>query len=199
MWQFPGGRLCLASASERRVTLLRQVGLDPEVWPAHIDESVAPLEEPVAYVARMALSKARAVRDVRRDRVVLGADTAVVLDREILGKPAGSEEAASMLARLAGKDHRVLTAVAVCGGNRPEERVRVVSTLVRFKNLTKQEISAYVATGEPLDKAGAYGIQGVGAFLVTHMEGSYSGVVGLPIFETLELLRNFGLTFSGPE
>ncbi|MBF0271129.1 MAG: septum formation protein Maf [Magnetococcales bacterium] len=178
--------------------LLRQIGLDPEVWPPHVDESVHPGEDPAAYVARMALTKARAALESGVDLVV-GADTAVVCDLEILGKPSGPEEAARMLARLGGRDHRVMTGVAVCSAAEPVGRVRVVETMVRFKNLTHKEIRAYVATGEPLDKAGAYGIQGVGAFLVERVEGSYSGVVGLPIFETLELLRNFGLTFSGPE
>ncbi|MBF0627025.1 MAG: septum formation inhibitor Maf [Magnetococcales bacterium] len=197
--QFSGRRLRLASASERRLTLLRQVGLDPEVWPTTIDESVFPDEDPEAYVARMALTKARAAFDPEPDHLVLGADTAVVCDREILGKPAGPEEAMAMLARLSGRTHRVLTAIAVCTRNHPEGVVQVVTSRVAFKSLTRAEITAYVATGEPLDKAGSYGIQGIGAFLVCHLEGSYSGVVGLPLFETLELLRNLGLTFPGPE
>lgn len=191
---FAAIRVRLASASERRLTLLRQVGMDPEVMPAQIDEMVWPEEDPVDYVARMALTKARAVWEPHVP-LVLGADTAVVCDQEILGKPENVEHAVAMLTRLSGRWHRVLTGVALCKADDPHGMVQVVETRVCFKSLTNQEIRSYVATKEPLDKAGAYAIQGVGAFMVARVEGSYSGVVGLPLFETLELVRNYGLTF----
>ncbi|MBF0126964.1 MAG: septum formation inhibitor Maf [Magnetococcales bacterium] len=194
-WQPEGLRLRLASASERRLTLLRQVGLNPEVCPGDVDESRLPGEEALQYVERMARTKARAGWHPRTD-LVIGADTAVVLGEEIMGKPKDPEEAGRMLARLSGQTHRVLTGIAVLGGRPMTERARVTTSTVQVKRLSSNEINAYIATGEPMDKAGAYGIQGLGAFLVARVEGSYSGVVGLPLYETLELLASFGLTFS---
>lgn len=195
LWYPAGVRLRLASASSRRLALLQQVGLSPEVWPTSVDETRWPFEAAHHYVERMARSKAEAGVDPSVD-LVIGADTVVVLGEEVMGKPTESEEAKAMLARLSGNVHRVLTGVAVSGQNHSVVRTVVVESKVRFKELTSLEIEAYVATNEPLDKAGAYGIQGVGAFLVAHVEGSYSGIVGLPLFETLALLLSFGLTFS---
>ena len=185
----PDGKICLASASPRRLTLLRQVGLDPEVRPAAVDERHRPGETPLAYVERMARSKALAATtpDVA---LCLGADTVVVLDGKIMGKPAGSDDATAMLSRLSGRIHTVLTGVAVVPRGGPQCYTQVITTRVWVKILTSQEICDYVASGEPLDKAGAYGIQGLGAFLVARIEGSYTGVVGLPLFETLALMRN---------
>ncbi|MBF0439217.1 MAG: septum formation inhibitor Maf [Magnetococcales bacterium] len=195
----------LASASQRRLTLLQQVGLNPEVWPTHVDETLWPGENAHHYVERMAKTKALAGLAPEVD-LVLGADTAVVLGgthqpdgsylgEEIMGKPTDANEAVAMLTRLSGKVHRVLTGVAVFADHEHSGISVVVETKVRFKILTIHEINAYVATQEPLDKAGAYAIQGIGAFLVAHVDGSYSGVVGLPLFETLEILQSFGLTF----
>lgn len=197
-WKPVGTRLRLASASARRLMLLRQVGLDPEVHPTDVDESRRADEHAVDYVRRMALEKARA-GVTREVDLVLGADTAVVLEDEIMGKPRDQADAMAMLARLSGREHRVLTGVALCSPDRPRERAVVVESRVRFKRLSDAEILAYVKSGEPFDKAGAYAIQGLGAAWVARVSGSYSGVVGLPLFETLELLRDFGLTFSAPE
>ncbi|MBF0261240.1 MAG: septum formation inhibitor Maf [Magnetococcales bacterium] len=178
--------------------LLRQVGLDPEVHPTDVDETRHIEEHAVDYVRRMALTKARAGVMEGID-LVLGADTAVVLEDEIMGKPRDQADAMAMLSRLSGREHRVLTGVALCSPDHPQGRAVVVESRVRFKILSDAEIHAYVASGEPFDKAGAYAIQGLGAAWVAHVSGSYSGVVGLPLFETMELLRDFGLTFSAPE
>ena len=183
-------RLCLASASPRRLALLRQVGLDPDVQPAHIDETQIPNESVEHYVERLAMDKARLCPAQNAD-LVIGADTAVVLDNESLGKPDNAEEACHMLARLSHRQHRVLTAVALYHPVSKSCLCRVVETLVWIKPLSEKEIIAYVATGEPLDKAGSYGIQGVGGFMVARIDGSYSGVVGLPLYETLTMLREF--------
>lgn len=183
--------LCLASASPRRLDLLQQVGLRPIVQPTDLDETQHPGEEVLAYVERMALEKAKAGSNLVHADLVLGADTVVVLAGQSLGKPDSPDAARHMLARLSGLQHRVLTAVAVHQPHTHRSLQRVVETRVWIKPLSPQEITAYVATGEPMDKAGAYGIQGLGAFLVARMEGSYSGVVGLPIYETLTLLREF--------
>ena len=189
LFPFDNRSLCLASASPRRLDLLRQVGLEPLVRPGAVDESRRPGEAVRDYVTRMATDKA--VSGVGADvDLSIGADTAVVLDGEILGKPTDAADARRMLARLSGREHRVITGVAVCGRTADRCRSRLVETRVWIKPLAPEEIAAYVATGEPMDKAGAYGIQGVGGFMVTRLEGSYSGVVGLPLFETLQLLRH---------
>ncbi len=182
-------RLCLASASPRRLALLRQVGLEPVVRPTDVDETRQSGEAVDAYVVRMARTKALAGAGGDVD-LTIGADTAVVLAAEALGKPVDAAGARSMLTRLSGRSHRVLTAVAVHDRMRDHCRERLVETRVDIKELTTTEIDAYVATGEPLDKAGSYGIQGIGGFMVRHLNGSYSAVVGLPLFETLELLRD---------
>ncbi|MBF0162477.1 MAG: septum formation inhibitor Maf [Magnetococcales bacterium] len=183
-------RICLASASPRRLTLLRQVGIDPMVHPTDMDESRRPGESVREYVKRMAIGKARLGPACGAD-VIIGADTIVVLDQEVLGKPAHADEARQMLARIAGRAHDVLTAVALYQPATRRSLHRVVKSRVWIKPLTPEEIAAYVATGEPLDKAGSYGIQGMGAALVTRLEGSCSGVAGLPLWETLGLLREF--------
>jgi septum formation protein len=186
----------LASASPRRSELLRQVGVQFVVRPAAISEEPLPSETPEAYVMRLAAAKARTVAAALRpdERApVLAADTAVVLGSEVLGKPADMAEAAAMLARLSGRSHRVLTAVAVdCGG---EGESLLSRSEVRFRTTTAAERVAYCATGEPLDKAGGYGIQGHAAVFVESLQGSYSGVVGLPLFETAALLTRAGVGF----
>jgi septum formation protein len=184
-------RLVLASQSPRRRELLGQLGLALEVRPAHADESVAPGEPPRDYVLRVARDKARAVAG----ELVLAADTAVVLGGEVLGKPADEADARRMLGALSGTEHEVLTAVVVRrGAPAPAlELDALVATKVRFARLSAREIDWYVATGEPLDKAGAYAIQGAGGAFVLSVEGSVSNVVGLPLAETAALLRRAGL------
>lgn len=189
----------LASASPRRAELLPLIGVAFEVLPLGdfaVDETVHGREAPARYVKRLALAKARAgARAMQAHRLqlrpVLGADTTVCIGREILGKPgdaaAPALEAARMLRLLSGRTHRVLTAVALVAPG--HERVVLSDSRVRFRHLTRAEIAAYVATGEPLDKAGGYAIQGAAAAFVSHLSGSYSGVMGLPLFETAQLLR----------
>ena len=179
--------MILASASPRRRELLTQIGVLFTVDPADIDESLLVDEAPGAYVERMAREKAGVVAARHPGETVLGSDTTVVCDGEILAKPADTEDAVRMLKALSGRSHQVLTGVAVaCDA---EVRSQVVTTEVRFRELAEDEITAYVATGEPLDKAGGYGIQGFGAVFVADMKGSYSNVVGLPLTETAALLQ----------
>jgi septum formation protein len=185
----------LASRSPRRQELLGQIGVKFEVMEIDVDESVLDGESPRAYVERLARAKAEAGwRRVEQDHLprapVLGADTTVALDGRILGKPADDREAAEMLAVLSGRLHEVLTAVAVKHESWLESAVSVSE--VRIKTLTKDEIARYVATGECEDKAGAYGIQGHAARFVAGLRGSFSGVVGLPLYETVQLLDRIG-------
>lgn len=183
----------LASRSPRRAELLRQVGVVFELIELDVDESVEPGEQADDYVRRVAEEKAWAGIGVReRDLPILGADTAVVVDGDILGKPSGREEALGMLARLSGRTHRVLSSVAVADGDTCH--VALNETRVTFRSLAPAEAAAYWATGEPADKAGAYGIQGMGAIFVQRIEGSYSGVMGLPLFETARLLERYGIS-----
>jgi septum formation protein len=186
----------LASASPRRSELLRQIGVRFEVRAAAIPEDPLPAEAPADYVLRLAKAKAHAVAALlapSERRPVLAADTAVVLDGELLGKPADTAEAFGMLERLSGRSHRVLTAVALdCGTG--VESLRSDSE-VRFRATTASERLAYCATGEPFDKAGGYGIQGHAAVFVESLQGSYSGVMGLPLFETAALLARAGVQF----
>ena len=182
--------LYLASRSPRRQELLRQVGLRFEAIAAHVEERREPGQTPADYAVAMALAKARAVRPPA-PLPVLGADTDVVIDDEILGKPAGRDEALAMLERLSDRTHEVFSAVAVVQDGRAETALSV--TRVRFGPVTPAQAEAYWDTGEPADKAGAYGIQGAGAQFVREIQGSYSGVVGLPLYETLELLKRFGV------
>lgn len=181
--------MILASSSPRRRELLNQIGVRFEIDVADIDETPIVDEAPMAYVERMALEKARTVAARHPDQVVLGSDTSVIFRDQILGKPVDNADAITTLRALSGDTHSVLSAVAlVCGGR---ERVLSVSTQVHFRSLTTAEITAYVNTGEPADKAGSYGIQGLGAILVAGIEGSYSNVVGLPLTETAALLNEF--------
>ncbi|MFT3916934.1 MAG: Maf family protein [Anaeromyxobacteraceae bacterium] len=183
-------RLVLASQSPRRRELLAGLGLALDVRPAHADESQRPGEAPADYVLRVARDKARAVPG----DVVLGADTAVVVRGAILGKPADEADARRMLRALSGEVHEVLTGVCVRrnAGTLGVELDAVVSTEVRFQRLTTAQIDWYVSTGEPLDKAGAYALQGAGGVFVAGVEGSVSNVIGLPLGETVDLLRHAG-------
>lgn len=183
----------LASASPRRSDLLRQIGVRFEVRPAAIAEDRAAGEAPEAYVERLAAEKAEAVWEgLDAPQPVLAADTAVVLDDRVLGKPANAVEASAMLAELSGRTHRVLTAVAL----RSEAGVDslLCASEVRFRATTAAERRAYCATREPYDKAGGYGIQGRAAVFIEHLSGSYSAVVGLPLFETAQLLERAGIS-----
>lgn len=183
--------MILASSSPRRKELLSQIGVQFTIDVADINETPHENETPVMYVERMALEKARTVAERHPDNVVLGSDTSVIFNDHILGKPLNTAEAMAMLKSLSGQTHYVLSAVAlVCG---QQERVVSVSTQVKFRVLSDEEITAYVNTGEPADKAGSYGIQGLGAILVAGIEGSYSNVVGLPLTETAALLNEFNV------
>ncbi len=179
------GRLVLASASPRRRELLAQAGFSFEVRPAHVNEDVRGGEDPVAYVTRLAREKAEAVFGALgdADALVLGADTTVTLDGAILGKPVDAEDAKRMLALLSGRTHRVITGVAVVGPGVGSVRTEVAAeiTAVRFREISGEEIAAYVASGEPMDKAGAYGIQGLAGKWIPRIEGCYFNVVGLPL------------------
>ncbi len=179
-------RLILASASPRRAELLRAAGFDFQVSPADVDEAARPAESPEQYVRRLAAEKSAAVGP-SPDAVVLGADTAVVLDGDILSKPLDDQEAAGMLRRLSGRRHDVLTGISLRAGAR--ELGRVERTAVYFETLTERDVAWYVASGEGRDKAGAYAIQGLASRFVPRIEGSYSNVVGLPVAAVFELLR----------
>jgi septum formation protein len=188
--------LILASSSPRRRDLLTRAGVPFEVRPADIVEEGRPQEEPVAFARRLAGAKAlkvarRAGRSPRR--LVLGADTIVVLDGDVLGKPADAEHALALLRRLAGRSHRVVTAVALAATDTLELRHAAVESRVVMGPAREAELRAYVATGEPLDKAGAYAAQGGGRRFIERIEGSESNVIGLPLEETLALLRAAGL------
>lgn len=196
-------KIYLASKSPRRRELLRQIGVEFEllalrndpVRGADVSEEVHPGEAPMDYVARVAREKGAFAWNMvlsRRQplRPVLSADTTVTIDGEILGKPANTKEAVAMLERLSGRTHEVLTSVAVHGMNIAEQITQV--SAVRFAKLTPEQIRAYCASPEPYDKAGGYGIQGAAAVFIEHIEGSHSGIMGLPLFETANLLRKAG-------
>ncbi len=183
----------LVSQSPRRRELLYQVGIEHEVLLADIDETPHVGEAAELYVIRMALEKARAGRASLSvvDKPLLAADTSVVVDDEILGKPHDEADACAMLQRLAGRTHRVISAVALV--DEVVEASRLSISHVSFRDISDEEIRAYWRSGEPVDKAGGYGIQGLGALFIERLEGSYSGVMGLPLFETAALMRNFGV------
>ena len=183
--------LYLASKSPRRQELLAQIGLDYRLVDVAVDETPQPGESPPAFVRRVALAKARAGHVTHPDHVVLGADTAIVVGKEILGKPRDRADAVEMLSRLSGQTHRVLTGVAIVSAT--GERYRLSDSRVSLRAIGTAEALAYWESGEPADKAGAYAIQGLGAVFVKHLSGSYSGVVGLPLFETAALLGELGL------
>lgn len=189
-------RLVLASQSPRRLALLAQIGVSADPRPADIDETPFAQESPGDYVLRLAREKALACQPVALDEVVLAADTAVVVGKRILGKPEDRRHAAAMLALLSGRSHQVMTAVALRRGELVESLL--VVTEVSFGPLSEAQIQAYLASGEADDKAGAYGIQGIAAQFVSRINGSYSAVVGLPLFEVAAKLREWGLLQSGP-
>lgn len=186
-------RLILASASDRRKELLRSAGFGFEVRASDVDETRHAGESAEDYTSRIAREKARAVgASAPPGSVILGADTVVVTDGEILGKPAGPDDAARMLRQLSGYTHRVITAVCVLHPPQGAEDLKLAVTWVTFAPLSEQEIHDYVQSGEPMDKAGAYAIQGLASKFVTQIQGSYSNVVGLPIHLVYEMLKPFG-------
>jgi septum formation protein len=186
-------RVLLASGSPRRHELLDLVGIPHEVRPANIDETLRPRETPSRHVERLAREKASAVATRDPNLITIGADTIVVVNRQILGKPASVEQAAAMLRQLSGREHKVVTAVAVSRGKKLRSAVEEVR--VRFRKLRDDDIDAYIATGEPMDKAGAYGIQGYGATIVECVNGDYFSVMGLPLARLVGLLRDVGVRY----
>jgi septum formation protein len=190
-------RVILASQSPRRRELLTLVGIPHEVRPADIDETYFPGERPWDHAERLAREKAAVIARQEPDAVVIGSDTIVVVDGDVLGKPADEPEARRMLRRLADRSHVVMTAVAVVW--RGETRSGVEQVGVDFHPLTDGEIDAYIATREPMDKAGAYGIQGFGAAIVARVDGDYFAVMGLPVQRVVRMLRELGLRYEfGP-
>jgi septum formation protein len=182
--------IILASASPRRQELLKNAGIAFEVWPANLPEIPHAGEAPVTFAERMAREKARAVRASLPDRIILAADTVVAVENEILGKPANTEDAARMLRLLSGRTHAVTTGVCLIGEG--FEDVRSETTAVEFSRMTEDEIRDYVSTGEPMDKAGAYAIQGGASRWVTNVRGDYNNVVGLPVDLVLRMLTERG-------
>ena len=187
-------RIVLASQSPRRRELLNLIGIPHAVCPANIDETRRDGESPSAYVERLAREKATVIARRERDALVIGADTTVVLDGEIYEKPLDPADAARMLRRLSGRTHTVLTAVAVARGD--DVRSGVESVEVTFRALDDEQIAAYVSTGEPLDKAGAYGIQGYGAVIVERIHGDYFAVMGLALGRLVGLMRDAGVQYG---
>lgn len=193
--------LILASGSPRRAELLKQMGLTFSVQPSEIEEG-KPQKPWNSWVQELSAAKARAL-DRSEGQIIIAADTIVVHGNRVLGKPTSAEEAVEMLRCLSGSVHEVLTGICVLGSILNSERTAelkdVEVTRVFFRQLTKKEILSYAATGEPLDKAGAYGIQGLGGLLVERIEGCYYNVVGLPLVKTMSLLRKFGIEVLGED
>ncbi len=185
-------QLLLASGSPRRLQLLRQLGLEPEVFIADIDESQAVIESWQDYVVRMAFEKAKAGSQQAGAIVTLGADTCVIVDEQVLGKPESELAAEKMLLTLSGRQHQVVTAVAVITASGESFEAINISN-VSFAHIPEEFIRAYIASGEPMDKAGAYAVQGKIAAYIERLDGSYSSVMGLPLFETNQLLRQTGI------
>lgn len=196
--------LILASSSPRRFELLKQLGLDFEVIPSDVEEDVVSGESPREHVIRLAEAKALDVGNRFPDAWVVGADTIVYVNGIILGKPKSQQEAQEMLRQLSGKEHTVLTGISVRHLKKKKGKREVVETAVRVKPLSPVEMEWYIGTGEPFDKAGGYGIQGIGSFMIESINGSYTNVVGLPLCELMQMLvrlkaitiSEFGLRIS---
>ncbi|MFL5469278.1 MAG: Maf family protein [Gemmatimonadaceae bacterium] len=186
-------RVVLASGSPRRRQLLDLIGITHEVRPSNIDETARAREAPRRHAERLAREKATAVARRDPDLITIGADTVVVINRKVLGKPTDDADAARMLAMLSGREHTVITAIAVSRGKKLRSAIEEVR--VKFRRLRDAEIDAYIATREPMDKAGAYGIQGYGATIVERIEGDYFAVMGLPLVRLINLLRDVGVTY----
>jgi len=186
-------RVVLASSSPRRQQLLDLIGIAYEVRPANIDETMRAREVPRRHAERLAREKATKIATRDPDLITIGADTVVVINRKVLGKPRDEAEAIDMLSQLSGREHTVITAVAVARGKKLRSAIEEVR--VKFRRLHDDEIKAYVATGEPMDKAGAYGIQGYGATIVECIEGDYFAVMGLPLARLTSLMRDLGVRY----
>ena len=190
-------RIILASASPRRKELLEKIGLKFEVDASNCVEEVDPALEPDELTRRISLTKAKSVAPRYKDALIIAADTIGVIGKKLLGKPHTADEARKMLAQISGKSHEVITGFTVLDTTTNKVFSGTVNTKVYIKKLTTQEIDAYVQTGEPLDKAGAYGIQGLGAVIVEKIEGDYYNVVGLPLSALAEVLKEFGINVLG--
>lgn len=186
-------RLILASSSPRRRELLQSIGIDFEVIPSHVPEQHRPGEAPEEYVARLSRDKAEAISGQHPTRWVIAADTTVLLGDQLLEKPADRADAERMLATIAGRTHVVYSGVTLQNGERVYRDTRVAESEVRMLPLSKEDIEWYVATGEPLDKAGAYAVQGIGAMFIDSIHGSYTNVVGLPLALLFQMLRKAGI------
>jgi septum formation protein len=186
-------RVVLASGSPRRRQLLELIGIPHVVSPSNIDESMRPRETPSRHARRLAREKASTIAKQNQDAIIVAADTIVVVKGKVLGKPADVADARRMLSMLSGREHTVITAVAVARG--PVLRSAVEEVSVTFRRLSRDDIDAYIATGEPMDKAGAYGIQGFGATIVERVEGDYFAVMGLPLARLVSLLRAVGVNY----
>lgn len=186
-------KVVLASGSPRRQQLLELIGIHHEVRPSNIDETMRPREAPRRHAERLAREKASAAATREPEVVTIAADTIVVINRKVLGKPRDTEDARRMLAMLSGREHTVITAVAVARGKKLRSAIEEVK--VKFRRLRDDEIDAYIATGEPMDKAGAYGIQGFGATIVECVNGDYFAVMGLPLARVVMLLRDLGVRY----
>ena len=184
--------IILASQSPRRAELLTQMDIDFRMEPAQVDETVHADERAADYVERVALAKAEVVHHRFPEFPVLGSDTAVVLNQTILGKPRDRQDAIAMLLSLSGRPHEVLTGVALTTADDVTQYRLSVSRVI-FRDISEQEADAYWATGEPTDKAGGYAVQGLAAAFIERIEGSYSGIMGLPLFETMQLLGTIGV------
>jgi septum formation protein len=193
----PARILVLASASPRRADLLRMLGLAFEVRPADLEETPRPGEAPLELARRLAEDKARAVGRPAAPALIVAADTIVIIDGAVLGKPDGHDEARRMLRRLAGRTHEVITAVAVRATPEDHLSVETARSLVRFTPMSEEEIDWYARTGEGADKAGAYALQGVGALFIAGIEGSYTNVIGLPLETLYPHLRRWGFLAPG--
>jgi septum formation protein len=192
------GRVILASASPRRIELLQQLGLRFEIVASGVDEDFRGGESPREHVLRLAGAKAGAVSRLHPDAWVLGADTIVVIDGEILGKPGSPAEAVAMMRKLSGREHRVFTGFSVLSAERGAAVSEAVESAVIFRKLGDDEAAWYAATEEPYDKAGAYAVQGLGAFFIRKIRGSYTNVMGLPLCEVVDVMKRLQiLSFSG--
>ncbi len=185
-------RLILASSSPRRYNLLTQLGIEFDVIPSQVEEDFLPKESPRSHVLRLAEAKASEVARKYPNRWVLGADTIVYINHKILGKPKDRKEARSMLHQLSGKEHQVFTGISIKHLKKNRADRKVVRSFVKIKRLVPSEIDWYIQTGEPFDKAGGYAAQGIGAFMIESIRGSYTNVIGLPLCEVLQMLLGLG-------
>ncbi|MEN6422783.1 MAG: Maf family protein [Smithella sp.] len=181
----------LASASPRRREILKSVGLNFKIIPAHVNEDYLAGESPARHVRRLSLDKATVVAEKNQNSWVLGADTIVVIDGRILGKPANQAQAANMLKKLSGREHKVFTGFTIVRVSSGICTTKVIQSAVRFKTISSDEMNWYIACDEPYDKAGGYAIQGRGAYFIRSIRGSYTNVIGLPLCEVLETLKEF--------